>query len=100
MTIQEIIEAHQIGYVYSDIHGLRKQGCTGCGFRIEGQVSEIGNMREIHRAHLAEVLDEAMRGKQAIAWAHGFHKGRKTDNGSHISTWPKNPYREEATNGR
>ena len=50
--------------------------------------------------HLAEVLDEAMRGKQAIAWAHGFHKGRKTDNGSHISTWPKNPYREEATNGR
>ena len=91
MTIQEIIEAH-----------LRVKGVRGletlciCGWHTAQRLRP----EDLHRAHLAEVLDEAMRGKQAIAWAHGFHKGRKTDNGSHISTWPKNPYREEATNGR
>lgn len=65
MTIQEILTAHQIGYVYADIHGLRKQGCTGCGFRIEGQASEIGNMHEIHRAHVAEVLEKHMQEARA-----------------------------------
>lgn len=65
MTIQEILEAHQIGYTYADIHGLQKQGCTGCDFRIEGQASEIGNMREIHRAHLAEVLEKHMQEREA-----------------------------------
>lgn len=100
MTPLEILEVHQIGYAYADIHGLRKQGCTGCDFRIEGQASEIGNMREIHRAHVAEVIDqhqqEQWQEHSARVWSEGFHKGRKTENGSHVSTWPRNPYRQEA----
>lgn len=61
MTILELLETHQIGYIYSDSSGLRKQGCAGCNFFIEGQKNEIGSLHEAHRAHLAEVLGKHMQ---------------------------------------
>lgn len=100
MTIQEILEAHQIGYVYADIHGLRKQGCTGCDFRIEGQASEIGNMHEIYRTHLAEVLDKHMQEREAKAWDRGHARALSAIIPTGNEPEPRNPYRKEPTNGR
>lgn len=99
MTIQEILEAHVVE-VGRNVFTLEEWLRCKCGWIGARVLAEGFDWEPAKRDHVAEVLDEAMRGKQAIAWAHGFHKGRKTENGSHISTWPKNPYREESTNGR
>lgn len=92
MTIQEILNEHKLVPAY--------QGPATCTCE-EWESRRTGlNSRDQHRAHLAEVLDKHMQEREYRAWANGFHKGRKTENGSHIGTWPKNPYRTENPNGR
>lgn len=91
MTIQEILEAHT-GRTF-DSDGMY---VCQCGHYIGTNKGKADR----HRAHVAEVLDKHMQEREYRAWSNGFHKGRKTENGSHISTWPKNPYRTEAPNGR
>lgn len=89
MTIQEILEAHTVKRPWSEASRMR---CK-CGEVVTAETE--GQLYALHRAHLAEVLDKHMQEREARAWGAGFHKGRKTENGSHISTWPKNPYRED-----
>lgn len=85
MSILEILEAHyDAAWKYQ---GRRECAC--------GHEFTAGYSAPIHRAHVAQVLEQHEREAKARAWSEGFHKGRKTQNGSHISTWPKNPYRKE-----
>jgi len=95
MTILEILEVHD-DYGFDPVGDSMRQVCM-CGTDC-GQATR--NPDGVHRAHLAEVLDKHMQEREYRAWSNGFHKGRKTENGSHISTWPKNPYRKDTTNGR
>lgn len=84
MTPLEILEAHR---ALSIRHLTPMHERCECG--------RLFDSKAAHRHHVAEVLDQYVREREAIAWSGGFHKGRKTENGSHISTWPKNPYRTE-----
>ena len=89
MTILEIIEAHQ----YEPISDRLRVASCSCGGWQDEMPYKLRNHFEAHRAHLAEVLETHQQEQQARAWSDGFHKGRKTENGSHVSTWPRNPYR-------
>lgn len=81
MTILELLETHSIAaFVGCDTL------CT-CDRKWRTNIA--------WRAHVAEVLEAHQREQQARAWSDGFHKGRKTENGSHVTTWPRNPYRAE-----
>lgn len=98
MTITELLEAHKYNG-YEDVSGEYwdwEIGCKGCEWTSKncGDANE-----EAHRAHVAQVLGQHMQEREARAWSAGFHKGRKTPDGSHISTWPKNPYRKESSDG-
>ncbi len=64
MTIQEILEAHE-RWEYTDVEGEflnRTLKCEGCEWTAEN-VGD-GN-KEVHRAHVAEVLDKHMH-EQAL----------------------------------
>ncbi|UTT40236.1 hypothetical protein NMP99_02965 [Glutamicibacter mishrai] len=63
MTPLEILEAHQIGGFKSDGHN-RVVICSGCQKRLTGQGQRLD---DIIRAHVAQVLDEAMREAKAMA---------------------------------
>ena len=89
-TITELLEAH-----YDAAWNYRGRRECACGYEFTG-----GYSAPLHRAHVAEVLEQHMQECEERAWSAGFHKGRKTENGSHISTWPKNPYRKESSDGR
>lgn len=97
MTIQEILEAHQITKSPEQLYRSFRIACE-CGETFKGVDTYDATVS--HRVHLAEVLDKHMQEREYRAWSNGFHKGRKTENGSHIRTWPKNPYRKDTTNGR
>ncbi|TLK56299.1 hypothetical protein [Glutamicibacter sp. V16R2B1] len=87
MTILELLEAHTVKRPWSEASRMR---CK-CGEVVTAETE--GQLYALHRAHLAEVLEARQQEQQARAWSDGFHKGRKTENGSHVSTWPRNPYR-------
>lgn len=91
MSVLEILEAH-IGRQF-DSDGMR---VCDCGHYLGAEDTIYNRVSARHRAHVAEILDQHMRGQLFRAWNSGFHKGRKTKDGSHISTWPKNPYKEES----
>lgn len=89
MTILELLEAHKLGWVADDAGHYK---CS-CGFYPDPFDGADATSDDHHRAHVAEVIENHTREQQARAWSDGFHKGRKTGVGVHISTWPKNPYR-------
>ena len=91
-TIIELLEAHLRVDAYE---GPATCSCEEWESRRTGM-----NSTAQHRSHIAELLEQHMQEREARSWSAGFHKGRKTENGSHISTWPKNPYRKESSDGR
>lgn len=91
MTILELLEAHH----YRSADFMDTDNRCSCGHRYGNNIEVFLHPREMHHAHVAEVIETHTREKEARAWSNGFHKGRKADR--HIRTWPRNPYRTDQT---
>lgn len=98
-SMLEILEAHSFGHSLLTVRGF----CNGCDWNsYTGPKVAI----EEHRHHVAQVLDEAMREREAEAWEEGFQAGWE----EHESPGPfvndywdaktPNPYRKESSDGR
>jgi len=97
MTPLEILEAHTVKRPWSEASRMR---CK-CGEVVTAETEN--QLYALHRAHVAQVLDEAMREAKAVAWDEGAAKGWRCStpqvNGTNYhwrsSGKPDNPHRKE-----
>lgn len=96
MTIQEILEAHRLGWFKSDGHN-RSINCQECGAKTTGQGKSL---HSLVRQHQAEVLEKHMQEREAEAFAKGQASVKRGYNAFGESfDDPANPYETESTNG-
>ncbi|UAV84825.1 hypothetical protein BV113_00310 [Glutamicibacter phage BIM BV-113] len=96
MTIQEILEAHQ----YEPTSYLVRIASCSCGDWADAAPAHLAKHFEGHRAHLAEVLEQHMREREADAWDKGANEvhisGDQFDVDQAIAA---NPHRTESSDG-
>ena len=64
MTILEILEAHY----YQGADFADTENRCSCGHRYGDSIGAFLHPREMHHAHVAEVLDKHMQEREAEAW--------------------------------
>jgi len=67
MSILEILEAHH--YQHADFTDAENR-CK-CGHQYGESIWPFRHPREMHHTHVAQVLEEAVREREAVAWTSG-----------------------------